>query len=163
MIGLSLCGDSRLASIHLRDEGEPVPVTQAAAGPHKPPAQNRTGQDKGFGLGSARLARARPMCPVCLCGACVSQPSVGARGQISMGQLGRGPRRIGKSSGANPMRLHSHEEDHLDGWLCLTCRIPHPRKRRPSATTRTNRQQEKHLMAVSHHRISSLELFRRRC
>jgi hypothetical protein len=57
MVGLSLCGDSRRASIHLRDEGEPVPVTQVAARPHQPPEQDRTG-------GLARLTRVVCL-PVC--------------------------------------------------------------------------------------------------
>lgn len=108
-IGLSLCGDSRRASIHRRDEGEPVPVTQAA---RRPIAVSN--QDSG-GLKDRQRARQSPTE--------VSDVSSHqrARAQISMGQAGARAKEDWKvkrcqSHTAPPSRGGSR----LDGWMAVS-------------------------------------------
>lgn len=131
MIGLSLCGYSRLPSIHLRDEGEPVP-SDASSWRR---ARSRSGHRQRARL--AHLTQARLMCSVQRSAVQCSICRVSARvcTQISM----YGPAGAGAKEDWKVKRCQSHaappSRGGSSGWLCLTCCIAHTQKT-------TNRQQQ---------------------
>lgn len=147
MIGRSLCGDSRRPSIHLRDEGEPVPVTQAAAGPHS--RQRRTGLNRTKGSDWALPGLPEPDQSV-LCGACVSRR-----------RLVRADKLVWASWGAakedwEVKRCQSHaaplSRGGSSGWLAVSY-LSHSSS--AEKTTQRNHQDQQAAVGAPHGRLPS--------